>query len=86
MITQVGHGAVGGAGTLGGVLGAGVSAVLGDGVGGEVAVDANSLIGALDHGQMDKLIEALAGRAPVLSPQAVMEYLAGVIRSRWSIF
>jgi RHS repeat-associated protein len=77
VITQVGQGAVGGAGTLGGVLGTGVSAVLGDGVGGEVAVDANSLIGALDHGQMDKLIEALAGRAPVLSPQAVMEYLAG---------
>jgi hypothetical protein len=35
------------------------------------------LIRGLDYGEMDKLNTSLAGRAPVVSPQAASEYLAG---------
>lgn len=42
---------------------------------GEVAVDANSLIRGLDFGELDKLDQMLAGRSPVVSPQAQVEYL-----------
>ncbi len=41
----------------------------------EVGVDANPLIRGLDYGEMDKLNAALAGRAPVVSPQAAAEFL-----------
>ncbi len=42
---------------------------------GEVGVDTNSLIRGLDFGELDKLADALAGRSPVISPQALSEYL-----------
>jgi RHS repeat-associated protein len=42
---------------------------------GEVGVDTNSLIHGLDFGELDKLADALAGRSPVISPQALSEYL-----------
>ena len=40
-----------------------------------MGVDANPLIRGLDYGEMDKLNAALAGRAPVVSPQAAAEFL-----------
>lgn len=52
----------------------------------EVGVDANPLIQGLDYGQMDKLNAALAGRAPVVSPQAASEYLARGDAGRLSEF
>ena len=42
---------------------------------GEVGVDANPLIRGLDFGELGKLDEMLAGRSPVISPQAQVEYL-----------
>jgi hypothetical protein len=62
----------------GGILGSGsadtASAITGATA--EAGVDANPLIRGLDYGEMDKLDAALAGRAPVVSPQAASEYLA----------
>ncbi|HWG12358.1 MAG TPA: RHS repeat-associated core domain-containing protein, partial [Streptosporangiaceae bacterium] len=42
---------------------------------GEVGIDTNSLIRGLDFGELDKLADALSGRSPVISPQALSEYL-----------
>jgi RHS repeat-associated protein len=39
-------------------------------------LDTNVVIRGLDKGQMDKLVRALNRRAPVVSPQAQLEYLA----------
>ena len=52
----------------------------------EVGVDANPLIRSLDYGESDKLSAALAGRAPVVSPQAASEYLAGGDAGRFADF
>jgi hypothetical protein len=49
-------------------------------------VDANPLIRGLDYGEMDKLDTALAGRAPVVSPQAASEYLTRGNAERFSEF
>ncbi|WP_160165992.1 RHS repeat-associated core domain-containing protein [Actinoplanes sp. OR16] len=52
----------------------------------EVGVDANPLIRALDADEMQRLDTALAGRAPVVSPQAASEYLARGSQERFDEF
>jgi RHS repeat-associated protein len=51
-----------------------------------VGVDANPIIQALDHGQLARLDAALAGRVPVVSPQAASEYLSRGTQERFDEF
>jgi RHS repeat-associated protein len=51
-----------------------------------VGVDANPLIQALDYDQLPRLDTALAGRVPVVSPQAASEYLERGSQERFDEF
>jgi predicted nucleic acid-binding protein len=51
-----------------------------------VALDTNALIGALDAGHLDRVVKAMAGRAPVVSPTVEREYLVKGSRTRLLLF